>query len=87
MMVGSVEGILGLRPDLNGIRIAPSIPSDWKNLEIEKIFRGKTLHIHVHNPAGRQSGCRSLTLNGIKLEDNYIPAAMLAETNEIDLVM
>ena len=33
------------------------------------------------------SGCSSLTLNGTRLEDNYIPASMLAEMNEIDLMM
>jgi hypothetical protein len=34
-----------MRPDLHGIKIAPSIPSDWKELEIEKDFRGRKLHI------------------------------------------
>ena len=87
VMVGCVEGILGMRPDLHGIRIAPAIPEDWKALEIDKVFRGKKLHIRVENPSGAQSGCKSLTLNGEALAGDYIPEERLADSNEIVLVM
>lgn len=39
VMVGCVEGILGMRPDFGGLRIAPSIPADWDQFTIEKDFR------------------------------------------------
>ena len=51
VMVGCVEGILGMRPDFEGLRIAPSIPADWDQFTIEKDFRGKHLHIVVENRA------------------------------------
>ena len=38
-MVGCVEGICGIRPDLDGLRVAPTIPSDWKEMTMEKNFR------------------------------------------------
>ncbi|MBR6089457.1 MAG: hypothetical protein IKP86_05960 [Anaerolineaceae bacterium] len=87
IMVGSVEGILGLRPDLYGIRISPSIPEVWKSLEIHKTFRGKVLNIHISNPDGKQSGFGSMTVNGKPLTDNYISAADLLDTNEIELTL
>lgn len=87
IMVGCVEGILGLRPDINGIKIAPSIPREWKKLEIEKEFRGSLLHILVENPDGNESGCRELILNGKKLPDNYIPADLLQKENRITLIL
>ena len=87
VMVGCVEGILGLRPDLKGIRIAPAVPESWDFLEMDKEFRGKYLHIRVENPDHRESGCRSMTLNGQELPDNYIPEELLAEKNEIVLIM
>lgn len=83
IMVGCVEGILGLRPDMDGIKISPSIPGNWKHLEIEKDFRGKHLHITVENPQGRESGFDRLILNGETLGQNYIPASLLKEENEI----
>ena len=87
VMVGCVEGILGLRPDMSGIKIAPSISSGWKNMEINKDFRGKKLHIVVNNPNGKESGCTSMTLNGVELGDNYIPFDKLEAENEIILTL
>ncbi len=87
IMVGCVEGILGLRPDPAGLRLAPSIPSDWKSFSMDKTFRGKKLHITVENPDGHESGFSSLTLNGESLADNYIPADKLTDTNDITLVI
>ena len=87
VMVGSVEGILGMRPDLNGILIAPSIPGSWKELSIRKSFRGKMLSIKVENLNGAQSGCREFYVNGVKLEKNYLPESLMKEENEILLVM
>ena len=87
MMVGAVEGILGVRPDLHGLRLSPSIPAAWDGFTMEKIFRGKKLHITVQNPAHKESGFTSLMLNGAAMPDNYIPADKLAAENEIVLTM
>ena len=87
VMVGCVEGILGMRPDFDGLRIAPSVPSDWKEFEINKDFRGKKLHIVVKNPNGAESGYKSLVVNGKEMSDNYIAASELADINEIILTM
>ena len=87
MMVGCVEGILGLRPDLTGITLSPSIPNDWTHLEIRKDFRGKHLHIVIENPDRRESGCERLILNGQELDSNHIPADLLEDENEICLIL
>ncbi|MBQ9935266.1 MAG: N,N'-diacetylchitobiose phosphorylase [Lachnospiraceae bacterium] len=87
VMVGCVEGILGMRPDFYGIKIAPSIPKDWESFEICKDFRGKYMHIVVNNPNKKESGCKCLKVNGKEMEGNYIPADILEEYNEIELVM
>lgn len=87
MMVGAVEGILGVRPDLHGLRLSPSIPAAWDGFTMEKSFRGKKLHITVQNPAHKENGFTSLMLNGAAMPDNYIPADKLAAENEIVLTM
>lgn len=83
VMVGCVEGICGMRPDADGILVSPSIPSDWDSFKIEKNFRGKKLNITVDNSAHVQSGVSSVSLNGNALKDNYIPANMLNDVNNI----
>ena len=87
VMVGCVEGILGMRPDLNGLQVAPSIPSDWKEFTMIKVFRGKTLNIKVENPNGAEGGCKEFYLNGEKLEKNYIPVDKMKDVNEVLLIM
>lgn len=83
VMVGCVEGILGLRPDFYGLRIDPSISSEWKEFSMEKDFRGCKLHIIVKNPEGKESGVSKITLNGVELKDNYIKESALKECNEV----
>ena len=83
VMVGCVEGILGLRPDFEGLCINPAISSDWKEFTMDKDFRGKKLHITVKNPNGKESGVTKMSLNGVELEGNYIKADLLADSNEI----
>ncbi len=87
VMVGCVEGICGMRPDFDGLEIAPSIPSAWDGFKIEKNFRGKKLNITIDNSAHVESGVAKLTLNGEVLDCNYVPAAKLAEVNDIVVVM
>ncbi len=87
VMVGCVEGICGMRPDPNGIRIAPSIPSEWTEIKMEKVFRGKKLNITVKNPNGAEGGFKEFYVNGEKKADNYISAVELKDVNEIELVM
>lgn len=87
VMVGCVEGILGMRPDFAGLRIAPSVPKTWKAFSIEKTFRGKKLYIRVENPNGKECGCTALYVNGTQLADNYVPESAMTAQTEIRLVM
>ena len=87
MMVGCVEGILGLRPVLDGIVICPSVPSGWKGFTMKKVFRGKVLNIMVENPHGAQGGSAEIELNGKKLDGDFIPASELKPINDVIVTM
>ncbi|MGC8764496.1 MAG: GH36-type glycosyl hydrolase domain-containing protein [Brevinematia bacterium] len=87
MQVAAVEGILGIQPDYDGLRIDPCVPSDWKEFYIERVFRGKKLKISVKNPAGIEKGVKYIELNGVKLEGNFIPFASMKNFNEVVVLM
>ncbi len=87
VMVGCVEGILGLRPTPEGIEISPAIPADWDGMMIEKKFRGKKLRITVDNLAHREASPRMIVLNGVEREPGVIPAEDLQDENVITVVM
>ena len=79
--------ILGLRPELDGLRIDPCIPRDWPGFRATRRFRGCILEIEVKNPGAVCRGVRSLTLNGETLPGNLIPAQGLSASNEVEVVL
>lgn len=83
VMVGCVEGILGMRPDFYGLHISPSIPADWDGFTVEKDFRGSRLSIEVKNPSHKESGVSKIELNGKEITGDYIPASELKAENKI----
>ena len=87
VMVGCVEGILGMRPDFYGLHIAPSVPKAWDEFEIDKDFRGCHLHITVKNPNHAESGCKKLLVNGQEMEGNYIPEEILTAETVVELYL
>ena len=87
VMVAMVEGILGIKPSPDGIKIDPSIPGQWGELTIVKKLRGKTLNITVSNPDGKQNGVKSTTVNGKKIASNFISESLLKKENEIHVEM
>ena len=85
VMVGTREGILGLKPEAEGLVIDPSIPSEWKSFTMEKTFRGKKLHITVKNPGGVCHGVKQITVNGKTIEGLLIREEILAAENEVEV--
>ena len=85
VMVGCVEGILGMRPDADGLVIDPAIPSDWESYKVEKNFRGAHLSMKFENPDHVQSGVKELYLNGEKLAGNKIDGKLLKAQNDVSI--
>ena len=87
VMVGCVEGILGLRPTTKGIEISPAIPAEWDGFTMEKVFRGKKLHITVNNLAHKEGKPSKYILNGKERPAGLIPEEELQADNKIVVVM
>jgi cellobiose phosphorylase len=86
-MVGCVEGICGMRPDLNGLWVCPTIPSEWKEMTMDKVFRGKKLHITVKNENGAESGFKEFYVNGVKLDKPYVAECDMKDENDVLVIM
>ena len=86
VMVGCVEGILGLRPTPEGLRISPAIPAEWSGFTMDKSFRGKRLHITVDNSAHHQGGVQKLLVNGTE-HSGVLTDDLLTDGAQITVIM
>ena len=83
----ATQYILGIRPEVDGLRLDPCIPHGWPGFKATRLFRGVTITIEVKNPKGICRGVKSLRLNGEDLPGNFIPADRLGEKNVAIVVM
>ncbi len=70
--VAITQWILGIRPEHEGLRIDPCIPADWTEFSVTRKFRGETLQIKVHNPAGPKRGIIKISMDGTAIDGNLI---------------
>jgi cellobiose phosphorylase len=77
MDLAVTQYLLGLRPQLAGLRIAPCLPATWPGFTATRVFRGTTIRIEVRRaaPGGEQPG---LLLDGRRLHADLVPAVALA---------
>lgn len=73
-----VEYILGIRPEISGLRIDPCLPREWPGFKATRRFRGKTVHIEVLHRSGQGHGVTALTVDGEPVEGTLVPVGRLA---------
>jgi cellobiose phosphorylase len=75
--------LLGIRPEVEGLRIAPCIPKKWPGFSMQRQFRGHKVLIEVKNPAGVCSGLKSLTIDGQPVQGDIVPANLIKDGSKI----
>lgn len=69
--VAITQWILGIRPTLDGLQIAPAIPTAWRGFEARRIYRGVTYRIQVERQGDGNSV--QLEVDGAPVKGNVIP--------------
>ena len=80
------EGILGLRPDYDGLLVDPCIPKDSDGFKADRRFRGTLLHIDVRNPEHIEKGVKELRVSGKPVSGNKICVSGESELN-VEVIM
>ncbi|MDK2946361.1 MAG: cellobiose phosphorylase [Geotoga sp.] len=65
--IAGVEGILGLKPEWEGLKIEPIIPGEWNEVKVKRIYKGKTLNITF-----KKGGVKKILINGKELKDSIL---------------
>ncbi len=69
----AIDYLLGVRPTYKGLLIDPSIPSEWREFSVERVFRGARYKIFVENPDGVESGVKEIRMDGLPVEGQVLP--------------
>jgi cellobiose phosphorylase len=69
------QWILGIRPEHDGLRIDPCLPSEWDGFTATRRFRGARYEIAVRKQIGATGRVTSLVVDGRPVEGNIVPPA------------
>ena len=81
------QGILGIRPDYDGLRVDPCLPAQLSEVTVTRRFRGSLYRIHIRNLAGDEKGRLTLTVDGKPVEGSLIPADAAPAEHEVEAVL
>jgi cellobiose phosphorylase len=77
--VAITQWILGIRPDYEGLQVAPVIPADWPGFQATRAFRGVTYHITVEREGPGNSV--SLVVDGRAVAGDVVPLPVEGTTD------
>ncbi|MFH0920704.1 MAG: hypothetical protein V1913_10100, partial [Fibrobacterota bacterium] len=63
----AMERVVGVVPVFDGLLLNPSVPPEWQEFSVRRLYRGVWLSIRFHNPDKKESGVKKVTVNGREL--------------------
>ncbi len=83
--VAITQWILGIRATLNGLQIAPVVPTDWQEFRATRQYRGVTYNIHVQREGAGNDV--SLCVDGTPIEGSIVPLATDKAAVEVEVTL
>ncbi len=87
MYQAATQYILGIKPEYNGLRVDPCIPSAWDSYKVKRYFRGDWFEIKVENPDHINHGVNAVFVNGKIIAGNLIPVEGNGSTHEVKVIL
>src|SRR5580692_10144682 len=88
--VAITQWILGIRPELDGLRIDPVLPSGWPGFTATRRFRGAAYQVTARRAATLDSGHAEgagTHVNGHQIAGPVLPLAVPAETVTVEVIL
>jgi cellobiose phosphorylase len=88
--VAITQWIMGIRPELDGLRIDPVIPSAWPGFTATRRFRGATYEITVRRAGTLDSGLAEgagTRVNGDQIAGTLLPLASAGDRVTVEVIL
>ncbi len=83
-LVAITQWILGIRPEHEGLRLDPRLPSSWDGYRAERRFRGATYRIAVRKSVGATGRASWLLVDGARIDGNLVAPAPVGAVVEVE---
>ncbi|GIF01058.1 GH36-type glycosyl hydrolase domain-containing protein [Paractinoplanes rishiriensis] len=85
--VAITQWILGIRPELAGLRVDPVLPGSWEGFRATRAYRGATYEITVRKPAGSSGRVAYLIVDGERVDGTVVPPAAAGKVVQVEAVV
>lgn len=89
MDIAATQYLLGVKPEVEGLRLDPCIPAEWESFTVLRKFRDRQLNIRFENPDHVSKGVASIRVSGILVEtsgEHIVPVDAFTDGNRNDVV-
>jgi len=73
MFRAMTDYIIGVHPELYGLRIRPAVDPSWKSFTMKRLFREATYMFRFENPDGVETGVRQIYLDDQLIDGTLLP--------------
>jgi cellobionic acid phosphorylase len=80
-----IDGLFGLRGDVNGLRIEPQLPSSWTKATVTRHFRGAEFQIEITRVS--TSSTVMIKVDGIVIDDPVIKNIKAGKKYEVQVII
>ena len=89
MDIAANQFLLGIRPKLTGVELAPVMKSEWPEMTAQRVYRGTRICMTVHNPKGVSAGVEKVTVDGAVFAEAFIPAEYMhgKDTVQVEITL
>jgi cellobiose phosphorylase len=85
--VAITQWILGIRPELTGLRVDPVLPASWSGFQATRAFRGATYEITVRKAADVTGRVTHLVVDGDRVDGTVVPPASPGAVVRVEAVI
>jgi cellobiose phosphorylase len=80
--VAATQWLLGVRPEHDGLRVAPALPSTWEGFRVQRAFRGATYDVDV-----RRGDRDEVLVDGVAIAGDVVPPAAPGATVRVEVTV
>lgn len=85
--VAVTQWILGVRPELDGLRVDPVLPAEWGDVEVTRRYRGTTYRIAIRKRRGVTGRVCDLVVDGCPIPGTLVPIPAVAGEVTVEAVV